>query len=137
MKVFIDTNVLATILLKEAPRMRACAAVVSLSNNSKFQVFTSAITLATCFYFAEKKYGKEAAKSKLRLVVDNLKVARCDEDEAKNAFTLPVVSDFEDGLQYFAAVREGCKAIITYDFNGFHYSKIPLYTPEDFLQSLL
>ena len=137
MKVFIDTNVLATILLKETPRMRACAAVVSLSNHSKYQVFTSAITLATCFYFSEKKYGKEEAKAKLRLIADNLKIARCDEAETHNAFTLPMVSDFEDGLQYFAAIREGCKAIVTYDFNGFHYSKIPLYTPEDFLQSLL
>jgi len=117
--------------------MRPCAAVLALGDHGRFELYTSALALGNCFYFSEKKFGKSAAKLRLEVVANHMRIARCDDMEVRGAFNSPAVHDFEDGLQYFAARRESCKAIITYDPDGFYYSDIPVYTPEDFLTSLL
>ncbi|MBS1615721.1 MAG: PIN domain-containing protein [Bacteroidetes bacterium] len=137
MRIFLDTNIIASVLLKETPRMRASAAVMSLIDSRRFDVYTSALTLATCFYLSEKKFGKTAAKLRLDSVANHLNIARCDVQEVRSAFSMPAIEDFEDGLQYFAAKRQNCQAIITYDQGGFYYSDIPVYSPDDFLLTLI
>jgi predicted nucleic acid-binding protein len=49
----------------------------------------------------------------------------------------PAVRDYEDGLQYYAALHAGCDFIITEDKNGFFYSQIPVCTAREFLLEYL
>ncbi len=47
------------------------------------------------------------------------------------------VHDVEDGLQYYAALRQKCNYIITQDTGDFYFSEIMVFHPEAFLRSLV
>ena len=55
MKIFLDANILVSVLNKEYPLFTYSARVLSLMDHPKFEVYTSPICLAIAFYFAEKK----------------------------------------------------------------------------------
>ncbi len=43
------------------------------------------------------------------------------------------VNDFEDGLEYYAAIRSGCEIIVTEDVSDFYFSAIPVVGASTFL----
>ena len=61
MKVFVDANILVSVLNKEYPIYTYTSRILSLADNPAFEVYTSPICLAIAFYFAEKKYKKQIA----------------------------------------------------------------------------
>ena len=54
MRIFLDANILVSVLNKEYPLFSYSARIISLADNKKFTVYTSPICLAIAFYFAEK-----------------------------------------------------------------------------------
>jgi predicted nucleic acid-binding protein len=64
MKIFIDVNVLVSVLNKEYPLFPYAARALSLIDDPEFEVFTSPVCLAIAFYFSEKKSGRAKAKEK-------------------------------------------------------------------------
>ena len=72
LKVFIDANILVSVLNKEFPLFTYSARILSLADNKKFTLFTSPVCLAIAFYFAEKKCGTQLAKQKIALAIQRL-----------------------------------------------------------------
>ena len=54
MKVFLDANILISVLNKEYPVFTFSSRVLSLADNSKYKFYTSPLCLAIAYYFAEK-----------------------------------------------------------------------------------
>lgn len=133
MKVFLDANILVTVLCNEYPQFTFCSRVISLCDNPKFEVYTSPICLAIAFYFAEKKNGNALARKKIGLLSDKLRIAAVDEWVVQKASSDKAAKDFEDDMEYYAAVNTGCKVIVTHDNNDFYFSKIPVLSAEQFL----
>lgn len=136
MKIFLDANILVSVLNKEYPVFTSAAKVMSLQNNV-FHLFTSPVCLAIAFYFAEKKHGTQVAKRKISLLLQHIDVAGCGKKEAMIAASDPRVLDFEDGLEYYAAKNAGCSVLITEDTDGFYFADIPVCTAEDFLKNFV
>ena len=44
--------------------------------------------------------------------------------------------DFEDSMQYYAAVDAACECIVTRNVKDFSLSEMPVYSPDDFLTML-
>ena len=65
MRIFIDANILVTVLCNEYPQFAFCARILSLCDNKKFEVFSSPLCLAIAYYFAEKKNGHSLARKKI------------------------------------------------------------------------
>ncbi len=137
MKIFLDANILVAVLNKEYPVYTYAARVVSLANNKKHFVYTTPICLAIAFYFAEKKSGTAMAKQKIKLLTDNLLIAKVDSKEVIAAIANKKVNDFEDGLEYYAAKNNNCQVIITEDKNDFYFSEIEILGSKDFLEKYL
>jgi predicted nucleic acid-binding protein len=133
MKIFLDANILVATLNKEYPLFTYSSRIVSLSDSKQFEIYTSPICLAIAFYFAEKKSGAVVAKRKIELLTKNIKIADADRNTVLDAVQNKSVLDFEDGLEYYSAVKAKCKCIITEDLNDFHFSKIEVLQAEDFL----
>lgn len=70
MKIFVDANILVSVLNKEYPLFTHSARILSLSGNNNFEIYTSPICLAIAFYFAEKKYKTKPAREKLPYCVN-------------------------------------------------------------------
>ena len=137
MRLFIDANVLISVLNKEYPLFSYSSRILSLAGSKEFQLYTSPICLAIAFYFAEKKYKATNVKEKIGLLCDHINIAGVTKVSVQNALKDDLVLDFEDGLEYYAAVENKCDCIITEDRNDFYFSKIEVLTSEFFFEKYM
>ncbi len=138
MRIFIDANVILSVLLHEYPLFEYSSRILSLADNPKFTLYTSPICLAIAFYFLEKKTGSSAvAKKRIFILEQKIQMAAITGDEVKLALENKQVHDFEDGMQYYAALHQKCKIIVTEDAKDFYYSEIPVLSCENFLKELV
>ncbi|MBL7713109.1 MAG: PIN domain-containing protein [Chitinophagaceae bacterium] len=136
MKVFLDANILVAVLCKEYPLYTHAAKLLSLADNRRYTLYTSAVCLAIAFYFAEKKHGAASARERMVLLSKHIRISACGEKEVQEAAANRKVNDFEDGLQYYAALHSGCKVIVTENRDDFYFSdKIEILTTYDFLKT--
>ncbi len=134
MKVFLDANILVMVLNKEYPVFTSAARVLSLAENSRFQLYTSPLCLAIAFYFSGKKNGNDMAKKKITLLATKIAITKTDEITVKQTITNKKINDFEDGLEYYSALDSGCKIIITEDAGDFYFSEIEVIDCNGFLK---
>jgi predicted nucleic acid-binding protein len=133
MRIFLDANILVTVLCNEYPRFSACARVLSLCDDRRYQVYTSPLCLAIGAYFAEKKNGRKLARKKIGLLAEKLRITSVDEVATRATLADPKILDLEDGLEYHSALNARCQTIITYDKKDFHFSKLEVLDAEEFL----
>ena len=133
MKVFIDANVLIAVINKEYPAFDSCSRVLSLSEDKRFTLFVSTLSLGICWYFAEKKSGRKVANEKIQLIMEHLSVSDCGKKEALAALKEKKVDDFEDALQVNCARSSSCSSIITLNEHDFYFAKMEVNNPIDFL----
>jgi predicted nucleic acid-binding protein len=133
MKVFVDANILVTVINKEYPLFPFTARILSLNGKDKFNIVTSPVCLAIAYYFAEKKH-KAAAKQKLQVLSANIGIAATDEKAVRSAFSDPSVKDVEDGLQYYSALQAGCTCILTEDKDDFYFANMTVLDTKEFYE---
>ena len=132
MKLFLDANILVTILNKEYPLFSLAARIMSLHDNERFSVYTSPICLAIAFYFAEKKSGTLIALKKISLLASKINTVPSGQNEVRQTVSNRKILDFEDGLEYYSALNAGCDIIITEDTSDFHFAEIEVLNCEQF-----
>lgn len=132
-RIFLDANVLVTVLCNEYPRFGACARVLSLADDKRFEVYTSPLYLAIGAYFAEKKNGKKIARRKIALMAEKLKITTMGAKAVQRTMADARIPDVEDGFQYFSAVDAGCTCIVTHDKRDWKFTAMEVLAPEDFL----
>jgi predicted nucleic acid-binding protein len=129
--LFLDTNVVLDIVLERHEFLKEARELLLLSDNNDIELFTSALTIAHCAYFA-KKFRKDPI-----LTVTSLLKWFEIVDLKRQHFESTILSkfkDFEDGLQFFSANEaKAIDYIITRDINDFKVSTIPVLSPKDFL----
>lgn len=136
MKIFLDANILISVLNKEYPLFTYSSRILSLTDQKNYEVFTSPICLAIAFYFAEKK-NKKLARQKIRLLAEHLSITPIDASTVRKTISNPSIHDFEDGIEYFAALESKCACIITEDADDFNFSSIEVLTCEAFFEKYL
>src|SRR5690606_27096383 len=129
-------NILVSILNRQYPLFSNAARIISLADNPKFRIYTSPICLAIAFYFAEKKSGTQRAKEKIAVLSQKLKITSTDEETVKLSIENIKINDFEDGLEYYSALKSNCQLIITEDVSDFYFAEIPVLNSKAFLESL-
>ena len=134
MRIFLDANILVSVLNKEYPLFTYTSRILSLAEQKGMEIFTSPVCLAIAFYFAEKKSGSKKAKQKIKLLCEHMIIAGMSDSTVKNAIKNPRVNDFEDGLEYYAAVESKCHCIITEDASDFYFSELEVLSSQDFLK---
>ena len=137
MRIFLDANILVSVLNKEYPLFSTTSRILSLADKNKFDLFTSPVCLAIAFYFAEKKYKSIIAKSKIKLLSDHVHITTVNETSVFKTLQMPAINDFENGLEYFSALESKCTCIITEDVDDFYFSKIEVLRSENFFKKYL
>ncbi len=135
-KIFLDANVLVSVLNKEYPLFTYSSRILSLANHAKFEVYTSPMCLTIAFYFAQKK-NKPNAKQKISLLCQHIKITNHNSTDVTSTLTNKSINDFEDGLEYYAAVSVNCNYIVTEDIDDFYFSEIAVISCKDFFDRLL
>jgi predicted nucleic acid-binding protein len=137
MRVFLDANILVSVLNKEYPLFTYTSRIISLADKTKFTVFTSPVCLAIAFYFAEKKHRSVSAKMKIKILCNHINIAAANKSTVLQSLDNPAVHDFEDGLEYYSAIENKCDCIITEDIDDFYFSKIEVLRSEAFFEKYL
>ena len=137
MRIFLDANILISVLNKEYPLFTYAARVVSLADHKKFTVYTSPVCLAIAFYFAEKKSGSQLAKQKIKLLAEKISIAAVGKNEVSQALQNKQVNDFEDGIEFYAALNNKCDVIVTEDTSDFYFPEIKVCGAQTFLMEYL
>ena len=137
MKVFVDANVLVSVLNKEYPSFSHTSRVLSLNDSPQFDIYTSPVCLAIAFYFSEKKSGNALARKKMDFLCNNIHVADTGKSAVVKTASNSKIHDFEDGLEYYSALHAGCKHIVTDDIGDFYFSEIEVLRPREFLSKYI
>ncbi|HEY6978425.1 MAG TPA: PIN domain-containing protein [Chitinophagaceae bacterium] len=132
MRIFADANILVSVLNKEYPLFTYTSRILSLGDTEDFEVYTSPVGLAIAFYFAEKKHKTKIAKQKIKTLCDHIEIAEATKSSVKKTIQNPAINDFEDGLEYYAAIENKCSCIITEDVNDFYFSEIEVLNSHNF-----
>jgi len=137
MKVFLDANILVSVLNKEYPVFTYSSRVLSLADSSKYKFYTSPLCLAIAYYFAEKKCGNAQARHKIDLLISKLQITTVNDKTVKDTNSNKKIHDFEDGLQYYSALNSGRKYIVTEDLYDFYFPEIEVLTSRRFLETVV
>lgn len=137
MKVFVDANILVSVLNKEYPLFSYTSRILSLNDYPQFTLFTSPICLAIAFYFSEKKSGNALARKKMKYLCNNVNITDTGQRAVTKTISNKKIHDFEDGLEYYSALNAGCKCIVTEDTEDFYFSEIEVLRAREFLHKYL
>jgi predicted nucleic acid-binding protein len=133
-KIFVDTNIVLDLLAKREPFYNSAATLFSLADTKKIEILVSSLCFATVHYLlAKQKSNSESKKiiGKFKVLVKVLAVDdKIIELALNSSFT-----DFEDSIQYYAAIENSAKTIITRNIKDFKHSQIPVMDADSFLKS--
>ena len=73
------------------------------------------------------------AKKKIDLLTENMALTTMDGEVTREALKNKQVHDFEDGLEYYSALKHSCDVIITENQADFYFSSIEVLDCEQFI----
>ncbi len=133
--VLLDTNVVLDLLLARAPFDKDAVAIASAVARGELVAYIAATSITTIHYVARKTIGTLEADSAIGQLLLLFHVAPVTELVLSAALARRF-GDFEDAVLDAAAELVSVDALITRDAEGFRLSKLPVFTPSEFLRAM-
>lgn len=133
MRVFLDANILVSVLNKEYPVFTNAARILSLASNPMYKLVTFPLCIGIAFYFAEKKPGTKNALGKIKLLTEHIQVGNMNHDMIQQVFQNKKVKDLQYEMEYYSAIHSKCQYIITENVKDFYFSEIEVLTSKEFV----
>ena len=133
-RIFMDSDIILDLVARREPFYPAAAALFSLAEERRLTICSSSLIFANLFYILRKQTSAATAVTalqKLRLLITVLPVNEKIIDLAL-ASAFP---DFEDAIQYYTAVEQGVRVLITRNTRDYRKPAITVCTPDEFLNS--
>ena len=135
-RVFLDTNILIDVMLHREPFVHDSAEVLNRGFNGQIELYATPLSFATCLFVARKALGYTNTIEALKILEKHILIAPMDAVQLHEAL-YAAAPDFEDMLQYNAAISAKCEYIVTRNEKHFPQGTTPVLSPVAFLQSLL
>ncbi len=133
-RIFIDSDIILDLLAEREPHYIFAAKLFTLVDLQKITAFTSPIVFANLHYLLKKKTSNSSALKNLRKLKTLINILPVDERVIEQSLNSEF-NDFEDAIQYFTAVNNGIKLLITRNKADYKKSKISIADAEEFLKS--
>ena len=133
-KVFVDTDIILDLLGNREPFYIHSAELFSLADQGKLKVCVSSLSFANLHYILTRQYTADQSRKKLlkfKTLVSVLPVT----DKIIDLALSSDFKDFEDGIQYFTAIEQNIKVLLTRNLKDFKSAVIPILTAEQYLKS--
>jgi predicted nucleic acid-binding protein len=135
MKILVDTNILLDVLTQRRPFFQDSARVWSLIHDGLFEGYVSAISVNNLYYIVRKLRDKKTAEFFVDDLLRDFEVVSLTKSIFKQARTV-AAKDFEDSIQYFSAIQEGCEILLTRNKKDFPAAGLQILNPSEFLEQL-
>ena len=132
--IFLDSDVILDVLLKRPGFYLPAANLLAAARINNLQLFTSSVVFVNVNYFLEKfdRVNRVTLLKGLRSIISIVEVGGVVIDKALDSD----MTDFEDAIQYYAALSAKTDAIITRNIKDYKNTTIPVLTAEQFLNTL-
>ncbi|MDE7131003.1 MAG: PIN domain-containing protein [Lachnospiraceae bacterium] len=134
MRILIDTNVLADVLLGRDPYYDIAYGILTLCADKKVYGYIAAHSVPNLFYILRKFMTKEERREALKDICEIVRVEGVDSLKILSALDNEDFSDFEDCLQEECAVAIAADYIVTRNTKDFASSRVPAILPDVFLK---
>lgn len=131
-KVFVDSDIILDLILGRHPFIVEAKRLFVLIETGKVTACTTPVVFANIFHILRKEYPAETIKTILKNLRQLIAIIAVDESCLDKALSSPL-SDFEDALQYHAALASGIGCILTRNISDYRPAAIPVMTAGDFL----
>ena len=135
MKILIDTNVILDVLIKREPYYLDSARVWTLTRGKTIEGYLSAISVNNLYYIVNKLKGHKTAASLVDHILEDYEIISLTKNILKQARTIEK-KDFEDLIQYFSALQEGCDFLVTRNKKDFPSGGVKVISPQEILKRL-
>ena len=135
MRVLLDTDVVIDFLMAREPFAQRARQIFELNAQRKIQCYIASITPLNVFYVARKSHSLEDRLRIIRQLLLQVEVTAISHEILLRAFDVGFL-DYEDAVQYACAEADGVEAIVTRNVDDYKNAKLPVFTPNDFLQHL-
>ena len=130
--ILIDTNIALDFLLYRFG-YKTSSEIVSLIKDEILTGWFSAHSIDTLHYVLRKKYGREETKELLKQFLNGFVILPTRNSSID--FNSSII-DFEDSIVENGAHQFKLDAIVTRNKKDFENSRVPAFTPEEFLESI-
>lgn len=131
-RVLIDINIFEDVL-SNRKGVIASSEVIRLVKNKKIEGWLSANSVGILYYLRRKILPEEEARIKIKELLEGFVIIPLRYNIINNSF-VDGSPDYEDNLQIESAIQFNLDAIITRNKKDFESSRVPAYTPEEFLE---
>ena len=134
--VLIDTDVLLDFYLDRKPFSEDSLQLLLKCEQKQFRAFVTPVIIANTYYILRRHATHLYVVERLQILLDTISVLAMDQKLVLAALDSKF-TDFEDALQYFSAIQSNkVDVIITRNTKDFKHSKIPVFTPQEYLATL-
>ena len=133
MTVFLDSNIILDIFLKNKDFYDESRNVLKLADTHPIDFFISAASITDIYYILNREL-KDKDKTKKHLVdlLEIVSIAGIDESCIKNALNSSW-KDFEDAVQHESSIQIGADYLVTRNITDYKSSFVEVITPANFL----
>ncbi|HRN42539.1 MAG: PIN domain-containing protein [Flavobacteriales bacterium] len=132
-KVFVDTDIILDLLSKREPFYTYSAHLFSEADKGKIKIHVSSLSFSNLNYILTRQYSADQARKKL-LKFKTLVTVLAVTDKVVELALSSDFKDFEDGLQYFTAIENNLKTLLTRNLKDYKSAEITVMTAEQFLK---
>ena len=132
-KIYLDTNFIMDLLARDDENNVIATIIVEKGRRLNLKFYISFLSIAN-FAYITRKQPKERLYSNLDVICNLFNIESNDSNQIRGAKNLDA-NDFEDAIQYETAMKAGCECILTRNKKDFNFSKIPVFSPSEFLDT--
>lgn len=133
-KLFVDADIILDLLLERAPFYDSANNLFSKIEEGACKGFTSTIVISNLHYLIEKAENKSLAGKGTLKLLRLFEIIPIEKDDFVNSLNSNF-SDFEDGTQYYASLRNNIDFIITRNIRDYKHSKIKVLSAHEFIRT--
>ena len=133
-KVFLDTNFIMYLFVRGPEYSIDAKRVLDEGTIKDYQFYVSFLSVAN-FAYINRKGEKERLRKNIELICELFIVIPNDKNNLIQAWDYKP-KDYEDAIQYTSALFNKCDCIITRNESDYSFSKIPIWSPLEFLERI-
>ena len=134
--ILIDSDVLLDFFLDRKPFSDDSLQLLLKCEQKQCRAFITPLIVANTYYILRRHATHNFVVERLQILLNTITVLTMDQKQVFAALDSKF-TDFEDALQYFSVIQSNkVDAIITRNTKDFKQSKIPVFSPQEFLATL-
>ncbi|HPJ34208.1 MAG TPA: PIN domain-containing protein [Spirochaetota bacterium] len=131
-KVFIDTDVILDLFGRREPFYRYSAELFTLVDAGRVKGYVSPVIVANLHYILCRLQNRKLAVINLQKLMALVNILSVNEKIIKLALASDF-KDFEDAIQYYTAVENNLKYLITRNKKDYRSAEITILSAEEYL----